>query len=659
MIKKFNPEYPAWKVTTKKGITIIENEFVRWEHDPARGGELCGAYVKNGTGKNILAAPQSTAFGTWIKGAWRAHHFYESANAKAEDYTVKKNKDGSVTVSFKSKPADDEGKLLAGISLIHTIDYHVNGAAQHTLKVKLTKDLDLGYIRIGLLQLRDDMDRAAIRPSTAGAWAQELQNPCQWIDLKHGKSRYDLPAWQSVHLPLSMMVLKNGVEGIELAMGDDLGTWDSVCRKDCPTLCHGSIREARDPWRYLMELAPLDSPREGNIVKRGTYTFTYRVALPFVRKNIVPLVLAGGLHKQGSLAERWPTKADFKRDHKLGVEYRRLHNDGDLREDGIFWRDVDYPPYPADEMKKMDQCIADAAKNGVDVVPYMSVKEYHPEAPGFDKNAEKCAHQVVPGEKFMVNVFGKSVFGMQMCLCSDWYEIRRKSIEKVLDNHAFNGLYFDWCMGLECIHPHHNGGRRHWDNDLLLNLLEWSRNRIGSGRLYLHLTNVPNFALENMADMVLTEESEYYVIEPEMFTPHVHFLNIAPRSICVMLFGDHASEENIKKLTLVTLLHHATLCIDCNESSMKVAEFYASKKKLLDQFTKYEHHTAPGEGIVSTNSKDVGMSLYWKGKKGLAVLANLTGKDLSGEWSIRMNGKTICGIADVPAMDLISFEVDL
>ena len=54
------------------------------------------------------------------------------------------------------------------------------------------------------------------------------------------------------------------------------------------------------------------------------------------------------------------------------------------------------------------------------------------------------------------------------------------------------------------------------------------------------------------------------------------------------------------------------------------------------------------------------MSLYWKGRKGLAVLANLTDREQTGEWTIRMNGKTICGIAeDIPAMDFITFEVDL
>jgi len=38
---------------------------------------------------------------------------------------------------------------------------------------------------------------------------------------------------------------------------------------------------------------------------------------------------------------------------------------------------------------------------------------------------------------------------------------------------------------------------------------------------------VPALHLENMADMVLTEENPYSEIFPEMFSPHVHFLNVA------------------------------------------------------------------------------------------------------------------------------------
>ena len=641
----------------KNGVAVIENKFVRWEHDPAKGGELTGAYVKNGTNTNLLLQAQSTALCPWVRGGWRQYHHFETTFGKADSFVCEEVADGFVKLEYSSKLYDKDGKTLPSASVKHTVLFHPDGAASHTVKVKLTKDMDLGHIRIGTLGVRDDMDRVAVRPCSQASWAVELQNPCRWIDLVHGKSRSDLPAYRSRYLPLSVTFVKNGLEALEMSMGDDLGAWDNL-GNSFPGLAQGSVCEARDPWRYEAVFAPLDSPRAGNIVKKGTYTFTYRLALPFVKKNILPLDLAGGLLRSDkTFEERWPTAADLKTCKKNKVSMLRLHNDGDFFANGIFWRDADYPPYPADEMKKMDAVLENCNKNGITAVPYFSVKEYHPEAPDFEKYGPPSTRRVVEGEACMETFFGTSLFGIQMCLESDWFKVRKKSIQVVMDNHAFNGLYFDWCMGLECINPAHNHGKRHWDNDKLLEFIEWSRALAGDkGKLYLHLTNVPSLALENMGDMILTEETEYFDIFPEMFTPHVHFLNIAPRSICVMLPG--ATPVQIRKLALVTLLHHATLCVDV-VSPQSTFDLYNEHAKDLAEFTKYEHHTAPGEGIVRTDSDKVGMSLYWKGKKGLIVLANLTEEVQEGEWSIRMNGKTLCGTAEVPALDFITIPVEL
>ena len=43
----------------------------------------------------------------------------------------------------------------------------------------------------------------------------------------------------------------------------------------------------------------------------------------------------------------------------------------------------------------------------------------------------------------------------------------------------------------------------------------------------------------------------------------------------------------------------------------------------------------------------------------MIVLANLTEEVQEGEWSIRMNGKTLCGTAEVPALDFITIPVEL
>ena len=153
--------------------------------------------------------------------------------------------------------------------------------------------------------------------------------------------------------------------------------------------------------------------------------------------------------------------------------------------------------------------------------------------------------------------------------------------------------------------------------------------------------------------MVLTEESVYSEIFPEMFTPHVHFLNIAPRSICIMI--PNADSKQLRALTLAALLHHATLCTEYPV----VLDFYKSNEKLLNSLSKYNRHSAPGEGITYTGSRKVGMSLYWKNKKALALLANLSDQEQTGDWSINLNGKTICGTATVPPLDLLPIEIDL
>ncbi|MBR3708712.1 MAG: hypothetical protein IKM17_06855, partial [Lentisphaeria bacterium] len=216
---------------------------------------------------NLLLQAQSTAFCPWVRGGWRQYHHFETALGKADSFVCEEVADGFVKLEYSSKLYDKDGKTLPSASVKHTVLFHPDGAASHTVKVKLTKDMDLGHIRIGTLGVRDDMDRVAVRPCSQASWAVELQNPCQWIDLVHGKSRSDLPAYRSRYLPLSVTFVKNGLEALEMSMGDDLGAWDNL-GNSFPGLAQGSVCEARDPWRYEAVFAPLDSPAPGTSSKR-------------------------------------------------------------------------------------------------------------------------------------------------------------------------------------------------------------------------------------------------------------------------------------------------------------------------------------------------------------------------------------------------------
>lgn len=656
----FKPVLSPFSISEKGNVIVVENEYVRWVHDANCGGELVGAYVKNGTNSNLLVATQTTMLSPWVRGGWRQYHHYETSKAQAKYLGGSIGDDGSISISFESALRDADGKALDSAVVVHSVKYRASGAAEHEIVINIARDMDLGFVSIGQLSLRDDMDRVAVRPCSEASWAVELQNPCQWIDLKHAKSRGDLPAYRSRFLPLSVVFVKNGMEAIEMSLGDDLGAWDNI-GNNFPGLAQGSVCEARNPWRYEATFAPLDSPRAGNILKAGTYKFTYRMALPFVRKNIVPLDVAGTILKYGvPFEERWPSDTEIKERVDLGMRLFRIHNDGDQYKNGIFWHDVAYPPYPADEMAKMDSAISSVRKTGADIVPYFSCKEWHPEVGDFATLGEKCARRVVKDEKFMETFFGTSLFGIQMCLNSDWYKVRRDSIDTTLSNHEFSGLYYDWCMGLECINDNHNGGRRHWDNDKLLDLMEWSRRRIGDdGKLYLHLTNVPSLAIENLGNNILVEESEYYEIFPEMFTPQVHFINIAPRSICVMIPGNEQTHDKLRALALAALLNHATLCVGFDNSGADVVKFYKQHKKELDSLVQYEHHSAPGEGVVSTDGGTyAGMSVYWTKEKATGLLANLTDTARSVKWSVKLpDGRSFEGETDVPPLDFVMLSL--
>jgi hypothetical protein len=225
----------------------------------------------------------------------------------------------------------------------------------------------------------------------------------------------------------------------------------------------------------------------------------------------------------------------------------------------------------------------------------------------------------------IVNSCKNGVFGAQMCLKSGWFQKRLETISEVLSKHPFQGVYYDWCTGSECVHEAHAKGR-HWDNDKLLELLEWSHQQVGAaGEVYLHLTGTPCLAAENLASLVLTEESGYGLITPLMFTPHVHFLNNAPRQICNML-GTAANPDNIRRLLLCSILHHATV----SSKETQFLDFYG--EPWMRNLGHYRRHSAPGEGKCHCTNENLGFALYWNNHEALAVFANISSETVTSDW---------------------------
>ena len=236
-----------------------------------------------------------------------------------------------------------------------------------------------------------------------------------------------------------------------------------------------------------------------------------------------------------------------------------------------------------------------------------------------------------------------------MCLKSEWYKKRLDTIIQVLENHPFDGIYFDWCMALECFNDEHCG-YWHWDNSEFVKLLTEVRQHCGDrSEFYLHTSNVPSMISENIATQLLTDEVAFPEIGPQMFTPHVHFLNTAPRQICDMLPAGH-SEQEVQQLAMCALLHHATVAT----TSVAAQKLYADNRSWIGEVTKYRKHHAPGEGWGGINSESAGMAYYENDEEVLMVFANISGEARNVNWEIAPLGWN--GTITLPPMQMVTLK---
>ena len=647
----FHSESSPFRVLRENGRIIFENEYVRWVHDPACGGELTGAFVKNGSGGNLIRRRQTVAVA--LEENWN-HHPFCSGTRPAESLDVDE-KGEFPRIAYTQKLYDKEGKCLSGTTVRHTVEYHPWGYANHRVELHVEKRIEnLSQVQVGSFYAASGFDALAYRECGLFSASIRLSGIARWRRLYGGRSRDDAPAFLARRLPVSLLFLKRGVEALEFSLGDDLAAWDHV-GTSVDGMQIGYVSYEREAGGYEVRIAPLDICWKEQFLEEGVHPFTFRMSMPHVRPNITPLRSCASnlLVPSRGFENRWPRKEDFEKMRLAGIDLMRIHNDGDPCGNGIFWRDGAYPPYPPEEMEKMDRCLALAKEYGISVVPYFSVKEFHPEASDYAECAEDWARISDERAGLIINGTRNGIFGVQMCLASGWKQKRRNSIECALKNHAFNGVYYDWCTGLECVNIRHSSGR-HWDNDLLLEHIEWSHSLAGkNGEVYLHLTHTPSLALENMASLVLTEESSFAELGPEMFSQHVHFLNVVPRQICNML-PPEASDADRRRLAMCALLHHATV------SSMDPAFLELSRTPWLREVTKYTRHSAPGEGRCFSSCPQIGTAVYWNGTEALAVFANLSETTEDTDYSFDLPGGPVEGKISLDGLELkaVRFEIN-
>jgi hypothetical protein len=352
---------------------------------------------------------------------------------------------------------------------------------------------------------------------------------CQWKKLK-GRTSPD-QSLKTPYVPRYLVFANHGIEGIEWFVSSDLSQWDlQLAGQRGKGLC--KINTSPDPTGISVSICPLNAPQEP-VVLKGGYKFDYYIGMPILEGHANRPWLHSSFNRNRG---NWVSEETVKGWSRSGIRTVHCHNDGDYYEDGLFWRDGSYPPYPPEDMRKFDKVIEACHRYGIRVATYFSNKELHSSTEEFQQHGQEWARKDNQGN-IRHNYFrAGSEFGVQMCLKSGWLEFLKFSVDRVLQNHDLDGVYYDWNAALLCSNPAHMVERSshssadntgapalasqeaagvprlacHWDVDELIELMEWTRQRVGpDGLIIVHNTRVPMFVTENFANYVVGMEWGY------------------------------------------------------------------------------------------------------------------------------------------------------
>lgn len=482
------------------GLLTLNTPYFTVEQDVRRGGAITRIALTHGRSANLLARPVETRV------------------RDADGHILSDLYDDAPTVAHQT-----DG-LREIVTVESTLRDSLGRASQ--IRVRTTLRYGWGYVKITKELLAPPGTHVReVSPITTvlsptltdygyreGITEDEGSAPFSFGSNRWGRLRFDHaddPPLETRFVPRSMIFVDPGIEGLEWFRGSDLTQWDlqltgqrgrGQCRLD----------RSQDPLGLALSVSPLWSPDAAERLPDGAI-FDFYVAFPILDGHAhQPWLHTGFNRNRGD----WVSTDTIKRWAERGIQTVHCHNDGDYYEDGLFWRDGAYPPYP--DMDRYDQVLTDCRAAGIRTATYFSNKELHSSTQEFQDHGRHWGRMNRAGD-LQRNLFrADSEFGYQMCLRSGWLDFLKLSIDRVLTNHPLDGVYYDWNVALDCRNPLHEArgdhevAQGHWDMDELLDLMEWTRQRVGrDGLVIIHNTTTPMFALENFADHVVATEWGY------------------------------------------------------------------------------------------------------------------------------------------------------
>ena len=581
---------------TPEGRVVVASDSWRLEFDLTRGGALDTIVFPHGSGGNLLTRP----FTTYIDGSSDTNASRTEFHSSRHDDILRLEFSGSLAAAGR----------VAGPVRFQTVWTITPFTVKIDQTLHLNADLAASTVGVGSTALRSDIDEYGWRTGPADA-----PEGSKITAANYGKTAQSgsLLVYEH-HTPVTMLFFKRYVEGLDFTVGTDLATWENALARRGGAGRY-QARTSQDGRSIEVLREPLYVPSPVTI-RKGAYTFSYYLGLPRVveKSSRKWRHLVFGNHP-------WPSDESIRHWAESGVNIAHLHND--YTEDEVFWHDGAWPPYDEKGMAEMRRVIATFHRYHIPVLPYFSVYEFHPKAPGYAENERVWKRTLDQAGTVMHNRHGKGEFGAQMCLQSGWLDRRKADIEKTYRELGFDGIYFDGVANLACRNPAHNANW-HTGMDGIIDLLAWTRRLVGPrGTLIIHISGwTPSIAFENYGDLIVNMEENARtqgLPRLDQMALMTVLAEAVPRSPCPSYLPDRQIERNrnnIAQEVVFGLFQWTWQDGPAVEETLNL--FHAFQPYRLEDYRL--HHAA--SGAVQTGWPEVYGAVYASQKQAIVVISN-------------------------------------
>ena len=549
MIRKFTPQIPV-VIQENENTIVLANDYFTVTHEKNAGGSIASLIFKNGTGNNFFQQPVFAHVALKKDGQIS---FFRQSSSTAQNFSCAVQKNG-VKIFTDGQLTNENGKTIP-VRFKQTFFYQAWGRVNVSLELIIDEEINNVY-EIGVcgFYVPEQVDTLGVRPGCPppppDGYYREMESNLRWHDLTRKRSfAYQYSASDN-RMPSYFCLFQKGGEGFEFWREDCGETWDRPFGLNPGSGVFLDDSKRLQPGQKYIRVEPFNSWVYPRTFQPGKATFNYTLGLPFIK---TPNDARKAIFNLSMQARNWPTSREqMKKLADGGIQIIRLHDDNTFITPS--WRDCYYPPYDEENMKMMDQNIEWAHEFGIKIVPYFSLKEFHPDCPEYPENAHHWNRWTHSDGRILTE---EGPYGGYMCMKSGWLDFLKSTIVRVLKNHKFDGVYYDHLWFRYCNHPEHANGLWHNDADEILDFLFWSREQVGEeGVVYLHTSACPTIIGENLANlMIIGEDMSYARPTIDTFPPDMDFMPITNRIWCPAA-PCWRNEDKIRESVLITVLKH-------------------------------------------------------------------------------------------------------